>query len=124
MKLKMTKNNNDDTEIVKSRSSRFSRAKVEADMGELGPSMAGYESVVLASEFSRPGQTFSPSLEAFLRGLREKSLAPSLHRASTDALIDAGIKLWLQVDVGYQLFKCAVRTSESAHTLDAQNEMT
>ena len=29
----------------------------------------------------------STSLEVFLRGSREISLAPSLHRASTDALI-------------------------------------
>ena len=55
----------DDIKIVKSRSSRFSRAKVEAGTEELGLFMARYESVVLAGEFSRPSQTFSPSLEAF-----------------------------------------------------------
>ena len=42
--------------------------------------------------------------------------------------IDASIKhgeLWLQVHrhAGYQLFKCAVRTTESAHTSDASYMM-
>ena len=40
-------------------------------------------SPILASEFSRPRQKFSLSLEAFLCGSLEIS---SLHRASTDAV--------------------------------------
>ena len=49
--------------IMKSRTSRFLRAKVEAGTGEL---IAGDESISCSCEFSRPSYAFSRSLEGFL----------------------------------------------------------
>ena len=69
-----------DTKIVKSRMSGFSRGKLEAGRIELGLCTARYESKRLSRRVWRH----------FVRGSREISLVPSLHRASTDALIIMG----------------------------------
>ena len=85
---KKKKNNDDDgTKFVKSRLAVLSRGELTVRMNLLGTCIArdgpdsSYLGVKGLARLSRRG------CSRFLRGSREISSAPSLHRASTDALI-------------------------------------
>ena len=68
--------------------SRFSRGKLEAGRNELGLCTARYESKrLLLVSFEGLARLSRRVWRRFVRGSREISLVPSLHRASTDALI-------------------------------------
>ena len=70
--------------------SRFSRGKLEAGRNELGLCTARYESKrLLLVSFEGLARFSRRVWRRFVRGSREISLVPSLHRASTDALINA-----------------------------------
>ena len=56
-------------------------------MNELGLCTARYESKLLLVCFEGPARLSRRVRRRFVRGSREISLVPSLHRASTDALI-------------------------------------
>ena len=68
---------------MKSRVSGFSRGKLEAGRNVLGLCTARYES----KSFEGIARLSRRVWRRFVRGSREISLVPSLHRASTDALI-------------------------------------
>ena len=70
--------------IVKSRRSGFSRGKLEAGRNEC---TARYDSKKLLVCFEGLARLSRRVWRRFVRGSREISLVPSLHRASTDALI-------------------------------------
>ena len=68
--------------------SGFSRGKLEAGRNELGLCTARYESKrLLLVSFEGLARLSRRVWRRFVRGSREISLVPSLHRASTDALI-------------------------------------
>ena len=68
--------------------SGFSRGKLEAGRNELGLCTARYESKrLLLVCFEGLARLSRRVWRRFVRGSREISLVPSLHRASTDALI-------------------------------------
>ena len=68
--------------------SGFSRGKLEAGRNELGLCTARYESKrLLLVCFEGLARLSLRVWRRFVRGSREISLAPSLHRASTNALI-------------------------------------
>ena len=68
--------------------SGFSRGKLEAGRNELGLCTARYESKrLLLVCFEGLARLSRRVWRHFVRGSREISLVPSLHRASTDALI-------------------------------------
>ena len=69
--------------------SGFSRGKLEAGRNELGLCTARYESKrLLLVCFEGLARLSRRVWRRFVRGSREISLVPSLHRASTDALIN------------------------------------
>ena len=70
---------------MKSHMSGFSRGKLEAGRIELGLCTARYESLLVC--FEGLARLSRRVWRRFVRGSREISLVPSLHRASTDALI-------------------------------------
>ena len=73
--------------ILKSRRSGFSRGKLEAGRNELVLCTARYELLLVCSEgLARLSRRV---WRRFVRGSHEISLVPSLHRASTDALMRA-----------------------------------
>ena len=98
MMMMMMMNNYDDTKIVKSCMSGFSRGKLEAGRYES-------KSCCLVC-FEGLARLSRRVWRRFVRGSREISLAPSLlHRASTDALIYDGVFVvylvthsWLRFD--------------------------
>ena len=68
--------------------SGFSRGKLEAGRNELGLCTARYESKrLLLVCFEGLARLSRRVWRRFVRGSREISLVPSLHRASTDALM-------------------------------------
>ena len=68
--------------------SGFSRGKLEVGRNELGLCTARYESKrLLLVCFEGLARLSRRVWRRFVRGSREISLVPSLHRASTDALI-------------------------------------
>ena len=67
--------------------SGFSRGKLEAGRIELGLCTARYESKMLLVCFEGIARLSRRVWRRFVRGSREISLVPSLHRASTDALM-------------------------------------
>ena len=70
--------------------SGFSRGKLEAGRNELGLCTARYESKrLLLVCFEGLARLSRRVWRRYVRGSREISLVPSLHRASTDALIIA-----------------------------------
>ena len=69
---------------MKSRISGFSRGKLEAGRNELGLCTARKLLLVCFEGLARLSRRV---WRRFVRGSREISLMPSLHRASTDALI-------------------------------------
>ena len=72
--------------------SGFSRGKLEAGRNELGLCTARYESKrLLLVCFEGLARLSRRVWRRFVRGSREISLVPSLHRASTDALINRNI---------------------------------
>ena len=77
----MMKNNYDD---VKSRVSGFSRGKLEVGRNRLGLESSSKVVAVCSQGLARCSRGVR---RRFVRRSREISLAPSLHRASTDALI-------------------------------------
>ena len=70
---------------MKSRVSGFSRGKLEAGRNELGLCTTRYELLLVC--FEGIARLSRRVWMRFVRGSREISLVPSLHRASTDALI-------------------------------------
>ena len=70
---------------MKTRVSGFSRGKLEAGRNELGLCTARYELLLVC--FEGLARLSRRVWRRFVRGSREISLVPSLHRASTDALI-------------------------------------
>ena len=72
--------------------SGFSRGKLEAGRNELGLCTARYESKrLLLVCFEGLARLSRRVWRRFVRGSREISLVPSLHRASTDALISGAL---------------------------------
>ena len=73
-------NNYDDTKIMKTRVSGFSRVKLEADRNGLGLCTARVESKVVALCFQGLARGSCRVRRRFVPGSREISLASSLHR--------------------------------------------
>ena len=83
--------------------SGFSRGKLEAGRNELGLCTARYESKrLLLVCFEGLARLSLRVWRRFVRGSREISLVPSLHRASTDALIHCVVSAFTkQVSCSY-----------------------
>ena len=77
---------NDDTKIVKSRMSGFSRGRLKVHMRCLGTSVDIGRRLLLVC-FEGLASHSGRVLKRFVCGSREICLVPSLHRVSTDALI-------------------------------------
>ena len=75
---------------MKSRVSGFSRAKLEAGRNGLGSCIARDGSKGCYCVFQGLARLSRPVRTRFVRGSREISPVPSLHRASTDALLRSG----------------------------------
>ena len=73
--------------IVKSRTIRFSRAKLEAGTGELGLSIARDESRCCCCGFSRPSLGLLWRCFFYADHVRFHSCHPYIERLATDALI-------------------------------------